>query len=397
MKIKKGFAVGSILVLTSLMAFGQGSPEIRLAISAAQMIMASNGTTAFPIRLGLTKDGKLLLVDSGDRNNEKVVAWDITTTPPTPKVIVTEAQLKAKIDAVNGADPAPQVLTIQSVDVDGDGDVIILTDGSNTATPPEYGYLFNVNPQTSAIKLLSGLDAPPGLSSVEGNRSLAVSGETAYITVNDRFGAVLGDAIVRIDADGPDGGKTAAEQFTSNDQLLVAIPSGDIDVNDIAVNPKTGNLVAINSGTATSNDDILEIDIITGVPRVLVSAADIKADLGTSDVGYSSIGADADGAIYLSNQFGPSGDPTNRAIIAIKNPGNGAGDASLPASQAQIVGTAGLVAADNQPLTDVRYQNSGLVVAGGGQAGRPIVYACATTRRSGASSDTAVGVISVSR
>lgn len=366
MKAKKCVAVMSILILANVMSFGQSTTDIRLAISAAQLAAANSNPTegaASPGRLGMTADGKLLVVDFSDRNNDELFSVDITTNPPTFRRIVGEAELKAKIDAHNGANPAPSVLTFQSVDVDSDGDIIVLTDGAD----PEKAFLFSINPETLAITLLSGLDAPPGLSSIEGNRSLAVSGTTAYITLNDRFLSVLGDAIVKIDTHSPDGGTTAAEEFTSNAQLEAIIGVGnDIDVNDIAVNPKTGNLIAINSGRADSNDDILEIDINTGEPRLLVRATDIEADLGTADVGYSSVGADADGTIYLSNAFGPSGDPTDDGIIAIRNPGNGAGEASVLASEAQIIADPDIRDINGMPVTDLRYENSSLVVSGSG-------------------------------
>jgi hypothetical protein len=363
--MKKLFVFFCLLLLVSPVSFGQGTLEIRLAVSG-QMLAAANSSTsptsARPGRLGVTQDGKLLLSDFSDSANNEVFLFDEMATPPLAKLTDT-ATLKAKVDAANGADPAPTAMTIQTLDVDSDGHLVILTDGAD----PEVAYLFHYDIQTKALTLVSGLDRPfapvSTASSIEGNRSMAVVGTIAYITLNDRFNAFNGDTIVGIDVHAPDTGKAVATELVSQSKLEAVVGVGqDIDLNDIAVRPSKGTLVAINSGRAQSNDDILEIDPKTGTVSVLVAATDIEADLKATDVGYTAVDVGTNDVIYLANAFGTSGEPATRGIIAIANPAAGKGDATLYASLAEIIASPNVRNISGAAITSLSYQNAGLAV-----------------------------------
>jgi hypothetical protein len=363
--MKKLFAFFCLAVLASTVSFAQGTLQIRLAVSG-QLLAAANShtgpTTARPGRLGVTQDGKLLVSDFSDSASNEIFIFDETANPPLTKLTDT-ATLKAKVDAANGADPAPTAMTIQTLDVDSDGHLVILTDGGD----PEVAYLFHYDIQMKTLTLVSGLDRPfapiSTASSIEGNRSLAMIGTMAYISLNDRFNAFNGDSIVAVDVHAPDTGRATATELVSQAKLEAVVGVGqDMDLNDIAARPSKGTLVAINSGRAQSNDDILEIDPKTGVVSVLVAATDIEADLRATDVGYTGVDVGANDVIYLANAFGTSGEPATRGIIAIANPAAGKGDATLYASLAEIIASPNVRNISGAAVTSLSYQNAGLAV-----------------------------------
>jgi len=362
--MKKLFVFFCVLLLVGQISFGQGTLNVRLAVSGAQLAAANanpDPTKASPGRLGVIPDGRLILSDYSTANNE-IFLVDVSVNPPVfTKVIDTDA-LKLKVDQENGPDPAPTAMTPRALRADSDGHVIILTGDS------EVSYLFHVDPQTQppTVTLVSGLDRPFPLpvSSIGGTSTMAVLGTTAYIPLNDRFGAYNGDSIVKIDLHSPDGGKTAATEVISASQLEAVVGVGqDIDLNDAAARPSKGTLLVINSGRAQSNDDILEIDPVTRSVSVLVAATDIEADLQTTDVGYTGIDVGPNDVIYLANAYGTAGEPPARGIIAVANPGGGKGDATLFASQAEILAPPGIPNISGAPITSLSYQNAGLAVS----------------------------------
>ncbi|MCS6816648.1 MAG: hypothetical protein N0A16_12195 [Blastocatellia bacterium] len=337
---------------------------VRLAVSGDHIAEKTLSKGARPGRLSATPDGRLIFTDFSDAANNEVFIADVSVTPPIITKVTDTATLRAKVDAENGGDPAPAVMTLQTVEVDEDGHIIILTDGGGD----ELAYLFRVDPRSGEVALISGLDRPfmpiQPISSIEGNRSMAVLGTTAYILLNDRFGAFNGDSIVKIDVHAPDGGRTAASELVSQAQLEAVIGVGqDIDLNDAAVWPSRGTLVVINSGRAQATDDLLEVDPRTGKVSLLVAATDIEADLGIPDVGYSGVDVGSDDAIYLLNTFGTSGHPATRGIIAIRNAGGGKGDATLFASEAEILANPSIRNRAGSPVSRFFHQNAGFAVS----------------------------------
>jgi hypothetical protein len=353
---------------TLLAPFGFG-PEalvVRLVLSGEQIAAAkgeSNPARIAPFRLAATADNRLFFSDHGDR--DRIVIFEAYSITPREVVMITDtASLRAKVDELNGDDPAPDRMSVQALDLDRDGHLIILTDGAD----PEQAYLFHVDRKTKEVALVSGLDRPflpaAPISSIEGNRSLAVLGTTAYITLNDRFGAFSGDSIVAIDVHSATDGRGVAQEVISAAQLEAVTGQGQdaIELNDIAVRPSRNTLVAINSGRAQSNDDILEIDPQAGTVSVLVAASDIEADLGIPDVGFSGIDVGPEDVIYVMNTFGTSGHPATRGIIAIRNARDGQGEASLFAPQAEILASPEIRSVSGTPVTELRLQNAGLAV-----------------------------------
>ncbi len=337
---------------------------VRLAVSGNQIAEKTLSGGARPGRLGAMPDGRLIFTDFSDAANNEIFIADVSANPPILTKVTDTAALKAKVDAENGADPAPTVMTLQAVDADEDGHIVILTDGGGE----ELAYLFRIDPQRGEIALISGLDRPfeslSPISSIEGNRSMAVLGTTAYILLNDRFGAFYGDSIVKIDVHAPDGGRTAATELISQAQLEEVIGIGrDIDLNDAAVWSSRRTLVVINSGRAQATDDLLEVNPETGKVSLLVAATDIKADLGIPDVGYSGVDVGPNDVIYLLNTFGTSGHPATRGIIEIRNAGEGKGEAVLFASEAEILADPSIRNRAGGPVSRFFHQNAGFAVS----------------------------------
>jgi len=363
-----GRTLGFMLGFLSVLVFPipqEGTLVVRLVLSGEQIAAAkgsSDPTKVLPFRLAATADNRLIFSDHG--NSDNIEIFEVYAITPQEFVKITDtASLRAKVDELNGDEPAPSRMSVQALDLDSEGHLVILTDGED----PELAYLFHVDRRTKEIALVSGLDRPflpvAPISSIEGNRSMAVLGTTAYILLNDRFGAFSGDSIVAIDVHAATDGRGVAREVISTAQLEAVIgPGQDIDLNDIAVRPSRNTLVAINSGRTQATDDLLEIDPERRTVSLLVAATDIEADLGIPDVGFSGMDIGPGDVIYLANTFGTRGHPATRGIIAIRNARDGQGDASLFASQAEILASPEIRSVTGDPVTELRFQNAGLAV-----------------------------------
>ncbi len=357
MKTTSWFILMTALVLVTSGVLAQGV-IIDQVVTARQIADANGSDVARPDEVTATADGRFVITDTSDSTNERVYLIDPSTDPPTFTLVTDANALKAKVDAVNGAAPAPSTLTIQALGVDEDGQIIIASDFSGD----EMGLIFRVNPETGETKLLAGLDGPPLETSVEGISTIGVRGRTIYVVLEANFGAINGDTVVTVSVDAPDGGQTPAEELVSEDAFREI--EGFLDplaFRFIGFLPN-GHLVLADSASRDASDDLLEIDTTTGAVSLLVAATDIEADLGTDDIGPNGGGVDPDGTIYLTNAFGVG--ETDDGVIVIRNAGGGTGEASLLASESEIIASPNIFDIDGNPLTSLRIQNSGAVSPG---------------------------------
>jgi hypothetical protein len=293
----------------------------------------------------VTAGGNYVFTETSDTANERVYLADVSTDPPTIRLITDENALRDKIDAVNGSAGRPAAVSIQSVDVDEDGQIILGSDQSGA----ESGMIFRVNPATGAITLLAGLDGEPTQTSVEGVGFIAVKGRTVYVILEANFGALNGDTIATVSVDAPDGGQTPAEEFVSEDAFRAVLGLTDpLAFRPVGFLPN-GNLVISNSAAGAASDDVLEINLETGAVSLLVAATDIEADIGASDIGQNGGAVDSNGTLYFTNAFGV-GD-TDDGVIVVRNAGNGQGDASMLATEAQIIASPNIVSTNGDPIT----------------------------------------------
>lgn len=359
MKKMKWFVLIVTLVFVTSGVLAQG--VVIDAVVTGRQIADANGTNvAGPNKLAVTAEGHYVFTDTSDTANERVYLADVSTDPPTIRLITEENALRDKIDAVNGAAGRPAAVSIQSVGVDEDGQIILASDQSGA----ESGMIFRVNPDTGAITLLAGLDGEPTQTSVEGIGFIAVKGRTVYVILEANFGALNGDTIATVSVDAPDGGQTPAQEFVSEDAFRALL--GLID--PLAFRPvgflPNGNLVIANSAAGAASDDVLEINVETGAVSLLVAATDIEADIGASDIGQNGGAVDANGTLYFTNAFGV-GD-TDDGVIVVRNAGGGVGDASMLATEAQIIASPTIVSTNGDPLTGLFIITAAAVSPGSG-------------------------------
>lgn len=312
-----------------------------------------------PEEIAVLPDGRLVIADdnssgpTGDPNIglDEVIIADISGSSPVLSVLADETDFAAAVSAAGGSQTE---FTIQSLAVDSNGDVIVLTDGSS----PEYAFLFNVDVATGNVEVITGLDATP--PSIEGGDALAVIGTTAYIYADGYYGCPTGDSVLSIDTT-LTGGTTAATVVVQ-DSDFQALTSGNVwGINDMDVN-SDGDLVLCNSAYAGANDNIVLLDLPAGTLSILVDATDIESDLGATDVGFTSMAVDAANAdrIYLYNYYG-QGDGDDDMIV-IDNAGGGVGDASIFITEDDIINFPHVVDEDGNAVTGLVGNTEALVV-----------------------------------
>jgi hypothetical protein len=361
-KMKWLVAVAAFAFLTSGV-FAQGVVIDQL-ITGRQIATANGTMTASPNRIAFfpTDGKKLVFSDVVSTSVRRVYLADTSVDPPKIDFLIDNNALKAKVDAVNGDAPPPTALTIASLRVTEDGQVIIASAGGGT----EAEYIFRLNPETGDLALIAGRDAAPTFSSIEGMTDIAVQGRTVYVFIEEGFAGESKnqDSVVTVSVDAPDGGTTPAQ---------VLVPRSTLEALQGLINPlasrvlgflPNGHLVLANSAAGNASQDILEIDTTSGGVSILVTAADTRMDLGVASHGPTGGGVDPDGTIYLINEFGDTS--IQNSVIVVRNAAGGAGDASLLASASTIIASPNIFDITNAPLTRVSIQRAGATSPGKG-------------------------------
>ena len=321
-------AVGLLAIGTALPLAAQ--PDITLIANEASLEVGAGAGNAEPEEMCLFGANSILCWNDEPDAGETLVEIDLTDGTTTARV--TQADLVAAMDAANGGDPAPTNITPQSVGIASDGDIIVTSDGGGGET----GAVFSIDSGTFAVSVVSGATAA-SQASVEGiNVGATVVGNNVYYWTEDGFGGT--DDIYVVDTnDGAAPDAIGTVFCTEADILAVTGQSaGDPRISDMITNPD-GDILAANSGSSSSNDDILRIFVTTGTPgsvEVYLAATDVEADLGITDVGYTVIDQRND-SLILGNFFGTGAE--DDAFIQVDNISGGAGDASLLITEAQAV------------------------------------------------------------
>jgi hypothetical protein len=296
----------------------------------------------------------LLVWNDYPANNVQLIYVDRMTGATSP--VTDEASLLAAMDVANGAAPPPTNFTPQSVVIAADGDIIVSGDGSSPETTAVYG----LDPMTFAITVIAGAN-PVSQTPIEGHtHGCAVIGNRIYLWSEAGFGG--SDNVMVLDTNDPAAPNAVATVFTSGvaiDLVVGSFSPGDARLNAWTVDAN-GDILVTNSQAVVSNDDIVKINVATGVPgtpSVYVSATDVEADLGTSDIGWTFIEVLPSGDLLLGNCYGTGS--IDDAIVHITNIAPPFGDATVVLSEAQAV-------ADPQfgTGTNLFYPESGSAIVG---------------------------------
>lgn len=345
------FAVAVVFVTSGVFAQGVVIDQL---ITARQIATANGTMIANPSRIAVTPDGKFVFSDIQDASNRRVYLADVATNPPTITFLTDTNALKAKVDAVNGDAPAPAALTIASLGVSEDGQVIIASAGGGA----EAEYIFRLNPATGDLALIAGLDADPLFSSIEGMTEIAVRGRTVYVVIEANFAGESGneDSVKTLSVDAPDGGKTPAQVLITEDAFRAVLGLIDPLAFRVFGFLPDGRFVIANSASGAASDDVLAINTETGEVSVLIRATDIEADIGAADIGQNAGAVDADGTIYMTNAFGVGA--TDDGVIVSRRTEDGRWRSSLLVSRTQILNSPNIFDINGMPLMSLFIVNA---------------------------------------
>ncbi|GAB4324631.1 MAG: hypothetical protein Kow0059_20350 [Candidatus Sumerlaeia bacterium] len=247
-------------------------------------------------------DGRFIVADD---LNDKLLLLDPNGATPTDKVKVmaNQTDIFNAIDSANGTSPAPTVYSPRGSGVNSAGKFLFYSDGAS-----EPGTVIALEPTAPyTISVLStSVNGNP--SPVEGGAGMWVGGNTAYLLVERNFGAAE-DAVLKLDVSTiVNDGSLVPTTLTGETDLLTA--TGEASNSSLAVNctegisPSATEIIVGNSGSGSSNDNLISINVSTGAASLYLQATDIEADLPDSDIGFSDIAISPNGDIILTNSFG---------------------------------------------------------------------------------------------
>ena len=285
----------------------------------------------------------VFVVGNLEGTNRKILKIDLSQPPSSRvSVVATDVALVTAIGVANGANPDPPASAVrfQALGFNANGKILAYLDGSGmqaalVAIEPVAPHTINV------LTCETSLPTSP----IEGGNGMVVDGNRAYLLCDGGFGNPNGDCIMTVDTTTlvNDGSKPAVVVVT---EPTLTAASGDTaanqSINDIEFINAT-QAVAINSGAAASNDNLILVDVALGTASLYVNATDIEADLGppTTDVGYNSVTVDNTGRVYLANMFGaPSNNGADDGVLILSNIVPPNTDTALE-SEALIVSEAG--------------------------------------------------------
>jgi hypothetical protein len=284
--------------------------------------------------------GKMVYSNATDTNDTDGFA--IVRTGPgatAPLTVVTGASaILAAVDAANGATAAPALLSLRGMGIDTAGNIILAFDPSSSTDAWLVRLTGGMN-GAPTVEVIGGA-ATPNL--VDGTNAMTVVGTTAYLCRNGAFagaGNSPADGIITFSTTGTANASQAGTVLVSEATLTAAgglnQTAADIVINAIAPT-SGGNLVATNSGAATSNDDIIQITAAGAVSTVR-TGPQARTDLGYTDTGYAAITANtSNGDIYIwLNDFNAGGTSATDGNAFVKITG-GSGAMTKVINEAEI-------------------------------------------------------------
>lgn len=261
-------------------------------------------------------DGNGLFVFVCRRNEDTLLLLDPDGSPKI-QILASQQNMVDAINAANGDHADVTEVSIQAVDFNANGKVIVYSDAGD----PEQAAVMALEPTVpTTFNVLSCAVGSGGNSPVEGGNGMVVNGNTVCLLVEGGYGASE-DAILSLDSSTlvNDGSATVSTLIGESDLMTAAGETSNSDYrhND-AVMKDSNTMIVLNAGSNSSNDNLIQIDLSGGTPSasLYVDSSDIVSDLGgtVSDIGPEAMGIDSIGEVYLTNRYG-DGEAQNGVLI----------------------------------------------------------------------------------
>lgn len=281
-----------------------------VTVSEASIMAATAGADSQPEDIAVAANGDIIVVDE-NANTETVIRFN--SSGGAGAVVTNEAAIVAALNAANGTSADVVAITINSVSVAADGD-LVLTNGDSGA-PDSVVTVSPAGVITVVSTSLNGAASP-----TEGCTASTVVGNIAYVCVNGAFGAAE-DAILAVDTNavGPAVAGTVVASQAALEAAMTGETAGAANLGPITAGG-TGLYVADSGGFGTS-DDVLQIALPGGAVNLLIEDTAVETAFGDTDVGYAGIAVDQSGAVWLTNAFG--GVNGDDSVVKVSNPGTG--------------------------------------------------------------------------
>jgi hypothetical protein len=340
-------------IVLSLLVLSVGAQQFSQVVDETTIIGITGRTDADTEELAVGPSGNIYVIDEDESGNDRVLRFN--SAGGGGVIITTEDDIVAAIELVNGANSTVTDFSINGIELDSDGDVI-LTNGDGSGPDSLVSV---VDAASGAITVVS-TEVSPTVSAIEGCTGMTVIGTTAFCGVNGAFGAAE-DSVITIDVNAA--GPTAAGTTIITEAELIAAngaAAGAYNLN--AFSAGASGLIFADSGGAGTTDDVFTSDTAGTTVSVLILATTIETALGVADIGINDTAWDGNGDLWLSNPFGGSGDAADDGCIKIGDP---TGTVAIYAfSEADVSGDLG---ATSSSLEGAGYDstNSRIVFANG--------------------------------
>lgn len=288
------FALAGVLTL----ATAAQAQTFSLLVPESAIQAITGQSDAQPEDIAVDATGRIFVADE-QGNTERIIRFDSNGTNGV--LVADEAAIIAAVELVNGT-ASYTATTIRDMGIAADGDLIVVADSGS----PETGIVLSILPNSPFTITVLSCAVDAGASPVEGFGVMAMIGNTAYIALNDGFGAAE-DAIYTFDTNASGAPNIAPVNVVSEASLNTAFGVTGAATNPLNLGPITAsgtNLYLADSNGSGTSDNIVVINTLTNTASSLRTKAQIQTDLGISDdLGYVGL-AVVGGNLYANNTFG---------------------------------------------------------------------------------------------
>jgi hypothetical protein len=340
------FAFLPVLVFAAASAFAV--PDVEKVVTTAQIAGAGSPVVNSDIEMLATDaSGRLYFSNATDTNDSDGFAIVRVTSPgptPTLEVLAGATEIINAVDAANGGNPAPSLLSLRGMGVDSSNRVILAFDPTGSSD----SWLVRITPGSPSTVDVIGGGATPNL--VDGVNAMAVVGTTAYLSRNGAYagaGNSPEDSVATFSTDGvanpSQAGTLLVNEVTLTGAGAFNVTSADLVLNSIC--PYSGGDVLLLDSGASGSSDSVGRSTSGGSLTILKAGTAMESDLAYTDVGFACLTANTtSGNVYLwlNDYNNPNTDGNAIAVL----PGG--------------TGTAGLMITETEIAADPDYGSAGL-------------------------------------